>query len=330
MLPVIFILSLYNTSYDDRYSYLSIFSKITESIEATKELINRTYSMGIIIVFLPLMVLASYLIINFWFTGDFLYFDRIENLQWDPQHRLNALQIDNSISQLLKLAGLLSPLFFISFLLGRRRILVQMVLLLVVVWLMFQKRSNPGEQLFLPTLIIISASAMATLLHLFQTKLSKVLLENKARHVITVVIFLFIITGEYYYFKNTQHTEEVKMMTLINAGTIKNKPAQDMAEFIKNNLNKDDTILSDNNLFYPVMALTRDHVKYLDQFQNSFYSALSKPENFADFTLISNKNILQHQKDEAKVVLEQKSDYFYIVYRNSDYSLYRVKEQMLK
>ena len=100
----------------------------------------------------------------------------------------------------------------------------------------------------------------------------------------------------------------------------------DMADFINKNLPKDATILTDNTLFYPTIALSRDQVKYVDQFDPNYYNALQAPQVHADYILILNNSEQRDQKDGVKYVVDQTDIELQTQYTNTLFSLIQIKK----
>lgn len=183
------------------------------------------------------------------------------------------------------------------------------------------------EQLYLPTLIIITASGIAAFIHLFQTSLLPRFQKSRILHLITMLVFLLTIVGEFFYFENTLHGEEEKMFTFLQNEKPEDKmPAEDMAEYINSNLNAETVILADNKIFYPTMAMSRDNVIYFDQFRKDYYQALQLPKLYADYLLLSREDSKYYSKDQLKSVIENKNLEAFTVYTNSKFRLLKLKK----
>jgi hypothetical protein len=97
-----------------------------------------------------------------------------------------------------------------------------------------------------------------------------------------------------------------------------------MASYINTQLDKDDTILTDNSIFYPTMALTRDRVTYIDQFTDTYYSALQVPELYAQYVLVSNMESYTYDKDKLRTLLVSKSVDLQPIHATENFTLYRI------
>ncbi|PKD22029.1 hypothetical protein APR40_06575 [Salegentibacter salarius] len=324
MIPLVFLLSLFKSSGIDK-SYLGIFSQITQNLTATKELLQRSLSTFLIILFTPVMSLLCYFLINFWFTGDSFFFERSEITQWDQSQFFTLGTVDTSITYLLKLCLYLSPLFIAASIIGRKKLLFQLTLLLVPLWVMYSKNTASGTQLFLPVLLIITASGIAAFIHLFQTPLLPRFKRSRILYSLTTIVFILTVLGEGLYFKNTHHSQETQMLTFLDfEQPLYDTPAKNMADFVNNNLGDKPVILSDNKLVYPVMSLSRKNTIYLDQFKADYYKALQAPGRYADYLLVSKAQQSFFVEDQLTRIIEDKMASYYLVYSNSNYQLFKI------
>ncbi|NEV94531.1 hypothetical protein G3567_10295 [Psychroflexus sp. YR1-1] len=325
MMPLILLISLFNYSGIDK-TYIGVFSQISQEYTSAKELLARSFSTFLVIIFIPLTSLIFYLFFNYWFTGNLMFFDQSDTHQWNQSRIFTSDFMDNSMGYLLRMGLCLSPLFLAASFLGRKRLLFQMTLLLVPIWLIYLKNSNPGEPLFLPVLIIITASGMAAMVHLFQTQLLPLFKKSKALHMVTTLVFLITILGEFYYFKNTEHSQEARLFSFSESDDVQRISAhEDMANYISSEIKEDEVILADNKIFYPTMALTRKSTEYIDQFSKDYENALQAPKLYADFILLSNADIGYYRNDQMKPLIEKNKLVLYPVYTNSEFRLLKLK-----
>ncbi|WP_405199212.1 hypothetical protein [Christiangramia sp. LLG6405-1] len=333
MIPIILFFSLYNTRYKSM-SYVGIFSELTQNTFERKELIGRSLSTVLVIVFTPIMSLLFYLIINYWFTGDILFFTRTGTTQWNQHEFLQKVfyQFDlATITQLnqtyFPLAILfMSPLFLFVMFHGRRKILFQSIVALVPIWLLFSKNTDYSNLLSLSTLLIITAAGIAGFLHLFQTKLFHKFISVKFFNLRCILILGVSIAGEFAYLHHTQNPIEQNMLAFyIQKEPINIKSSDQLASFILKNIPEDARILADNTVFFPSMALIRAQHTFLDQFQEGFYEALQAPNLYADYIIVSKKETQAYPKDKLKPVIENLRLNADLKYSNEHFRLLKIK-----
>lgn len=335
MLPLIFLFSLFNSPGIQK-SYLGIFTELTQSRVTARELVGSSLSTVLVIVFTPLVSLLFFLTINYWFTGDFMFFSTTKTASWDQHPFLdfvfyntseNFIDLGTSWDYLSISILALSPVFLTAFLIGRKKLLFQLIMLLVPVWILYSKNSNSAVLLSLSDFLIITAAGIAAFIHFFHTSLLPVFSKSKVLHLITFILLLINLGGEYFYFTHTYTNQEQNMLAFLKQEKPLNSDATaDMADFINKNLPKDATILTDNTLFYPTIALSRDHVKYVDQFDPNYYNALQAPQVHADYILILNNSKQRDQKDGVKYVVDQTDIELQTQYTNTLFSLIQIKK----
>ena len=333
MLPLVFFFSLFQNSYGN-LSYLSIFSKLSQNFTETKKLIGRSFSTILVILFTPLMSLVFYFIINFWFTEDPMYFNRSETAQWNQQKFLEFLffnqsgtDIKNStnFNGLLWSIGSLTPIFCIMFLIGRKKLLFQFSLLLVPVWIFYCFQKNGAGALDLTVLLIIVASGVAAILHLFQTKLQKSFRNTELLIPSSIILFLFLMLGEYNYFSTSKHHEEKNMFAFYSLKKPLNTSSfEQMNEFISENINQKTIILTDNTYTYPITALTRNKIEYYDQFEKNYYNALQRPELYCDYLLISKPRLNSHPHNKLEHKILRDSVAYELIFSTEDFELLKL------
>lgn len=333
MIPVIFMIGIF--SYQDTdTSFIGVFKLKIQKKDSSKELIGRFLSSIIVIVFTPITALLIYFILNYWFTGDPQFFNNSFTSQWDKHQSVSFNFYDNSIvnyfmninnyNSILSILYL-SPIFLSAYFIGRKKVLFQFTMLLVPVWLLFLNNHYHHTYTYLKDLLILSAAGLAGYIHLFQTDIYSNILKRKLFNLSIIFIFILSMIGEYQYFDKSINNDQKNMIAFykqedpIDSGTYK-----DIIKFIRENVSRDSKILTDNSIFYPVTAITRSSIDYIDQFKESFPSALQAPELFVDYVLATNPNLAIHNKDNLKAVVENNEDNLILVHKNKHYSLYKI------
>ncbi len=298
LIPIIFLFSLFNVPGIQK-SYVGIFEELTQNRITTRELLNKSLSTLLVILFTPIISFGFFLIINYWFTGDFMFFADAQTTSWDNQPVVQAIfygldRIDlfvfDSWKYTLTACLLLSAPFLLSFLVGRKKLLFQLILSLVPIWILYKLNSNPLERLSLEDLIIINAAGIAGFIHLFQTPLLQVFRSSKTVYVTSFGLLVLCLTSEYFYFENSENPREQNMLAFLKQEPPRNTSAVDeIAHYLKHRIPKNARVLADNTLSYAVSALTREEVTYVDQFADSYYTALQAPHIHADYILIANE-----------------------------------------
>lgn len=331
MIPLVFLFSIYSDPHL-KPNFIAIFNQITLRNDKVKELIGRFLSSLLVIIFTPLISLLFYLLINYWFTGQWFYFKNLSTSQWDQKGFLNYTFSNSLIKESFTIKYVLKTLFYLSsfFLtalwLGRRRLLFTYSLIMVVLWIIFNKNYDGTQFFSLNTLLILTASGIAGILHLFQTSLIDSLKNKTLTSILISTVFVLTLTGEVFYFKSTRSALENNMVDFVFKKNANEEMTAflDMADFIKTNLNKTDIILTDNSIFYPVTAMTRTNISYLDQYNESYYSAIQFPKKFANYILVSNLETEYYTKDQMTAVKLQRESLWYKVYSNDFFTIYKL------
>jgi methyl coenzyme M reductase gamma subunit len=61
---------------------------------------------------------------------------------------------------------------------------------------------------------------------------------------------------------------------------------KELADYLNQNVPENDKVVIDNAIFYSTIAMTRDRVKYIDQFTDEYYNALQKPLLYAQYIVM--------------------------------------------
>lgn len=335
MIPLILLFGIFLYQENDR-SYLGIFKLQTQRKDSSNELVGRSFSSIIVIIFTPIMGLLLYFVLNYWFTGDFYFFDNSYTTKWDKHELLNLhffgdttinsltdIHENNSLLSILYL----SPIFLSAYLIGRKKILFQLTMLLAPIWLLFLNTHYYYGSTYLKDLLILLAAGVAGHIHLFQTSLSSNFLRSRMLNLSIIVLFILSMIGEYYHFDKSINNNQQNMIAFykqedpINLGTY-----EDMTAYIKENVPDRSKILTDNSIFYPVTATTRSTINYIDQFEATFSSALQAPAVFTDYILATNPEVAIHKKDKLSLVIEDNAGMLRLIYKNKHYSLYKINE----
>ncbi|MCC4214426.1 hypothetical protein [Leeuwenhoekiella parthenopeia] len=305
IIPVIFLFSLFNFKGYEK-SYIGIFEELTQNRVSARELLNKSLSTLLVILFTPVISFVLFLIINFWFTGDFMFFADAKTTMWNSQPELSSIFYQREHKDSLFFDGwkysvtccfLLSAPFLLSFLIGRKKLLFQIILFLVPIWLLYKMNSNPLESLPLEDLLIITAAGIAGFIHLFQTPLIHVFRSNKLVYLISFALLCLCLISEYYYFDFSKNPRDENMLSFLKQEVPFNTIAvNETVHYIQENIPRGSKILTDNSLTYPVSALTRNAVHYIDQFDTNYYLVLQNPSIQADYVLIVNTRYYDTQK----------------------------------
>ncbi|MAZ28488.1 MAG: hypothetical protein CL868_15595 [Cytophagaceae bacterium] len=331
MVPLVFLFSIYSDPLL-KPNFVAIFNQITQRSDKIKQLVGRFLSSYLVIVFTPLISLLFYLLINYWFTGEAFYFDKTFTSRWHQYGLLNytfegsLIKDSFTVGYVLRSILFLCPFFVTALWLGRRRLLFQYTMVMVPLWLIFSKNYDGTQFFSLHILLIITASGIAGIIHLFQTSLLQIFKAKWTMPLVILLVFGFTLTGEFYYFRSTHSAVEKKMVNLVLQQKLDDEmnAFMDMAGYIKENTRQDEAILADNAIFYPTMAVTRDDVQYVDQFTDVYYSALQSPMLYAHYLLVSNPNSIYQDRDQMRAVFLQKSASLKILYTNDFFSLYKL------
>ena len=328
VVPIIFFFSLFNSTTIQK-SYVGIFEELTQNKSSTRELINKSFSTILVIIFTPLLSLSCFMIINYWFTGNFLFFETSQTTSWDQNPLINQLfyttettdiYLIDRIENLLLSCLFLSPVYLTSFVMGRKKLLFHLILLLAPIWIIYKLNSNPLELLSLQDLLIITASGIAAFIHLFQTALLGIFRKSKILHTLSFTLLGLSLCGEYYYFDHSKIPQEQNMFAFIKQEAPLNTASSlELIEYLNNHIPKGSKLLTDNTLTYGISALTREKVIYVDQFDFDYYDAFQAPGLFADYILIP--QAVKPEQLEARLNVTGHRRKYAIEYQNADFTL---------
>ena len=335
MIPIIFLFSLYNSP-GIKKSYLGIFEELIQQKGTKKELINKSLSTILIVIFTPIISLLCFLIINYWFTGDVMYFRNSETTSWNHQMYLDHIFYDESNpigftyenwSYMLLSFFALSPVFMSSFFIGRKKLLFQSIMLLVPIWMIYSLSANSQGILYLSDLLIITAAGIASYIHLFQTRLYDIFQKSKWLYTASLLLLVLTLMGECFYLNYSKDNQEQNMMAFLKQEEpINYKETAELIEYLDSNIPERSKILADNTVFYPSIAKTRENFVYIDQFDPRFYDAIQVPKLYVDYILILNEENSIIPKDKLKNALKFKKVTSDTIYKNRIFSLLEIKD----
>ncbi|MFD2825312.1 hypothetical protein ACFSYG_02415 [Leeuwenhoekiella polynyae] len=336
IVPIIFLFSLFNFT-DIQKSYIGIFKELTQNRFSARELLNKSLSTLLVILFTPLMGFGFFLIINYWFTGDFMFFADAKTTSWNNQPELSFVfyQLDpddllifDSWKYTITSSFLLSAPFMLSFLVGRKKLLFQLILFLVPVWIIYKLNSNPLQRLPLEDLTIINAAGIAGFIHLLQTPMIQFFRSNRVVYLTSFALLCLCLTSEYYYLENSENPREQNMLSFLKQeAPLNTEDVTETAQYIKENIPQGSKILTDNSLTYPVSALTRKEVQYVDQFDNDFYMALQVPVVHADYILIINDIYIFEIEKGSRNTFYKDLKSFPVIYQNEVFSILKTQDK---
>jgi hypothetical protein len=260
-----------------------------------RKLINKTFAIYIIIFILPLASIFIFKMLNLTHANDFDYFIDSPYATWSVL--TDRLNFDQATSFAHYQPMQISPLVTASVVLFCPMILVAIYLF----------RQNTYQ--------ILTIAAPIAFVEFLQIKYDKIFLSNEyflmflvlsllcitfraytLRHQVSLKIILSILvvvqlyTG-YTFLKGSFLAEERNFVKILfnpapDSGQSEN---QDMANFI-NSLPKDESILMDDAIAYPIVSFT-DHVQRLTlPYQESYLSASEAPEHYVHYILIATDN----------------------------------------
>lgn len=339
LIPLFFLYSIYLTI-GVRRSFIKTIDVIIESFSQERKLISRFFSILTIVVFTPLVTFGLYLIINKWFGGEYFYFTSSNVAHWNKfkflnfqYYNLDTQLINTSFSYLVTLKNtlLLSPLFLGLFYLIKKRLLLVYILLLVPVFIIFSQSILSVNMVDLKTFSVLIASAIGGLILIYNYSHSKMNSSNKITAIV-LIIFSLQVLGEWVYFKETNDFSEADFANAIlqHNKKIPWLDAQlDMAGYIQENLDPNETILTDSSIFYPSLSFFRKEFNVKDRYSNNYYKYLLKPK--ADsYLLISNPTTFYYNNDDLRHFLFPDFDNtsnLITIHHNSYFTLYKIKAE---
>ena len=296
-LPLVLSITLHSLNLGEQESIFRLF-KSFNSTSLRRKLINKTFSLYIILFALPLVAVLCYKLLNLTHANDLNYFNESPYATWNVL--IDKLSFDEQAT------GIVYRIPEISLLLSARVVLF-CPMILVAVYLLRESTYQ--------VLTILTPFALIEFLHI---KYDKVFLANEYYLIFIILAFLCVIIKSHtvtnqkafkillaimvvvqiyaggYFLKTSSVSEEVNFIKVLSSRT--DDPTQtdnnDVANYISS-LPNDARVLMDDATAYPVVAFINNIQPLILPYRDNFLSALESPDKYADYVVIATaKNAL--------------------------------------
>ena len=335
-IPLILSISIHTLNLGERESIFRLFLSFNNP-SLRRKLINKTFSVYLIIFILPVASVTIYKTLNLTHANDLNYFldspyaswsvlsEKIEYSIYNPP--VNQIIADASVLLSLK-AILYCPLIIIALYMYRHYTYQILTILTPFGLIEFLKikyeKSNLPHQYFLIFFIL------SLLCIIYKAKPVKKQLTFKL--LLTCLIAIQLFTG-YLFLSKSSITEEQNFVAtaLHKKPLISQQENKDIASYI-NSLPSSAQVLMDDAAAYSIVAFT-DNIRTLTlPYQDSYLSAVESPNKYDNYMLISNENNpangYTQLNDNYLSVLKMNGHSVGLekVYRTDNWSLYRINK----
>jgi hypothetical protein len=333
-LPLVLSITIHSLNLGEQESIFRLFQSFN-SPSLRRKLINKTFSLYIILFALPLVGIISYKLLNLTHANDLNYFSEspyatwnvlIDKLSYDTQSTGKIYRIPE-ISMLISARVLLfCPMIFVAVYLLRES--TYQVLTILTPFALIEFLHVKYDKVFIAYEYYLLFIVLTFLCVIIKWQTVK---NQKAFKVILAIIVLVQIYFGGYYLKTSSIAEEKNFINVLLNRT--NDPSQtenvDVANYISS-LPSDMRILMDDATAYPIVAFTHNLRPLILPYGNTFLSALESPDKYADYVVIAtaqnaltgytqlnNKYIISIKKTIPDVIFRK-------VFETNDWIVYRV------
>lgn len=333
-LPLVLSITIHSLNLGEQESIFRLFQSFN-SPSLRRKLINKTFSLYIILFALPLVAVLCYKLLNLTHASDLNYFNESPYATWNVL--IDKLSFDdlttNKIYKIPEISVLLSG-----------RVLLFCPMILVAAYLFRESTYQ--------LLTILTPFALIEFLHI---KYDKVFLAYQYYLIFVILAFLCVILKSHtvknqtgfriilalcviiqiymggYYLKTSSITEEQNFVKVLFDRTddATQTDNADVANYLSS-LPSDSRILVDDATAYPIVAFSKDIRPLVMPYENNFLSALESPDKYVDYVVIATaKNILTgytqlNNKYIATIKLTVPQIDFRKVFETNDWVVYRV------
>lgn len=298
-LPLVLTITIHSLNLGEQESIFRLFLSFN-SPSLRRKLVNKTFSLYIILFALPLVAVLCYKLLNLTHASDLNYFNEspyatwnvlVDKLSFDQQTTSFKYQIPE-ISLLLSARVILfCPMILIAIYLFRESTYQALTILTPFAFIEFLHLKY--DKVYLSYQYYMIFVVLAFLCVMFKSQTVKNVKGFRILLVISVVIQLY--TG-WYFLKTSPIQEERNFLTVLT-NRAEDHTESDNAEVANyiNSLPDNATVLLDDATAYPVVAFVQqEKIKSLTMpYQDKFLSALESPDRYADYIMIATaKNLV--------------------------------------
>jgi len=260
-----------------------------------RKLINKTFAIYIIIFILPLASILIFKMLNLTHANDFDYFIDSPYATWSVL--ADRLSFDQATSFAHYQSSEISPLVTASIALFCPMIVVAIylfrhntyqILTILAPFAFVEFLQIKYDKIFLSHEYFLIFLILALLCIIFRAHTLKQ--QGALKVVLSVLVLVQLYTG-YAFLKKSFLSEERNFVKVLFNPTPDDSQAEnrEMADYI-NSLPKDEPILMDDAIAYPIISFT-NHIERLTlPYQETYLSASEAPEHYVHYILIATEN----------------------------------------
>jgi len=290
-LPLVLAITIHSLNLGEQESIFRLFLSFN-SPSLRRKLVNKTFSLYVILFALPLVAVLCYKLLNLTHANDLNYFNESPYATWNVL--VDKLTFDqlttNTNYQIPEISLLLSarvllfcPMILIAIYLFRES--TYQVLTLLTPFAFIEFLHLKYDKVYMAYEYYMIFIILAFLCVIFKWQTVKNQFVYKIMLVIAVVIQLY---AGWYYLKTSSVMEEREFLTVLTdrQPDLAHTGDADVANYL-NSLPGDVHILMDDAIAYPIVAFTRDINTLTLPYQSNFLSALESPDKYTDYIVIA-------------------------------------------
>ena len=333
-LPLVLSITIHSLNLGEKESIFRLFMSFN-SPSLRRKLVNKTFSLYVILFALPLVAVLCYKLLNLTHASDLNYFTESPYATWNVlADKLSFDQYNNNLTyKIPEVSILLSarvlmfcPMILIALYLLRES--TYQMLTLLTPFALIEFLHIKYEKVSLPYQYYLMFVVLAFLCVIYKSH------TIKNQPVFKVLLTLCVIVQIYvggYYLKTSSVAEEQNFVgTLFNRndnGTYTDD--MDVAMYL-GSLPSASRVLIDDAIAYPIVAFTADIKPLIMPYQGNFLSALESPDKFVDYVVMSSSKSLVsgYSQLNNKYIISIKRNNsaidFRKVYETTNWVVYRV------
>lgn len=294
LIPVFFFSSFYKAK-GITGSFYNRASIILSNDSQRRKFFSSFFSSIFVVIFIPLMGLSTFLILNNVFAGSYFYFLESYGNNWNTYSPI--FPFISSIEYYSPIIATNTPYYLIGFFSLSIVTIFQIfnyggikarsiLLLLAVFFLLSEIQEFKIEKLSIKSLSMLPAAALASAFF-FKGEIIRL---SKLYHTLFAATLIVGIYFEWQYFKSSiQENESLFVRTITGAQESPRVKSMYNFEKIFNEL-APGKILIDDAIFFPELTKLSEVFSWEGHFSTSFQNALQHPELYTDYVVMTKSN----------------------------------------
>ncbi len=334
-IPLILSIAIHTLNLSERESIFRLFLSFNNP-SLRRKLINKTFSIYMIIFILPLSSIMIYKMLNLTHANDLNYFLESPYATWSVLTDKVEYSVFNqrSVSFLSEASILLSfkaliycPLVILALYLYRQYL--YQVLTIITPFGLIEFLRVKYDKSYLPHQYFIIFLILSLLCIIYKAKPVKKQFGFKL--VFAFMIVVQICTGYIFLKKSSIPEEQNFMATLLHKEPlVAQDESMDIANYL-NGLPSSTQVLIDDAVAYPIVAFTNNISSLTMPYEDTYLSAIESPEKYDDYMLIANRKnstngYTQLNESYLEILRAQGHGLMLIkVYQTDNWALYRIR-----